>query len=366
MRLLYGEPHFLLVERHCTVVASMIEKVEELKSRALGELERITSSKELESWRVRYLGKKSELTQVLRGLASLSLNERKSVGALANETRVALEQSWEEKKRALQEIELAASVRKEEIDITLPGRSFPAGHIHPLTQTINEVCDIFVSMGFQVVEGPDVEWDYYNFEALNIPAEHPARDSMSSSWVATGTDERPMLLRTHTTSVSARVVEGMKPPIRTIEPGRVFRYEASDATHTPMVHQIDGLAVDTRITMGDLKGTLYEFARRYFGEDRKVRFRCDYFPFVEPGVEVAIECVVCRGQGCRLCGASGWIEILGAGMTHPDVLRRGGIDPEIYTSFAFGIGVNRLPMLRYGIDDIRLFYGSDLRFLRQF
>jgi phenylalanyl-tRNA synthetase alpha chain len=223
-------------------------------------------------------------------------------------------------------------------------------------------------MGFQVVEGPEVEWNFYNFEALNIPKEHPARDTMSTSWVDFETEggDRPMLLRTHTTSVSARIIETMSPPIRVVAPGKVYRYEASDATHTPMFYQFDGLAVDKGITMADLKGTLYEFARRFFGEDRKVRFRCDYFPFVEPGVEMAIECSVCSGNGCRLCGNSGWIEILGAGMTHPQVLQRGGIDPEVYTSFAFGMGIERLPMLRYGINDIRLFYGSDLRFLRQF
>jgi phenylalanyl-tRNA synthetase alpha chain len=344
----------------------MIKQLEELKQKALSELDRINNVKELESWRVQYLGKKSELTNVLRSLATLPLDEKKTVGALANELRVSLEQSWAQRKQALQEAELVKLAAKEEIDITLPGRTSLTGHIHPLTQTINEVCDIFVSMGFQVVEGPDVEWDYYNFEALNIPAEHPARDSMSTSWITTEADERPMLLRTHTTAVSARMIETMKPPIKVIEPGRVFRYEASDATHTPMFHQIDGLAVDTGITIADLKGTLYEFARRYFGEDRKVRFRCDYFPFVEPGVEMAIECGICRGKGCRLCSNSGWIEILGAGMTHPNVLKRGGIDPKAYTSFAFGMGINRLPMLRYGIDDIRLFYGSDLRFLRQF
>jgi phenylalanyl-tRNA synthetase alpha chain len=223
-------------------------------------------------------------------------------------------------------------------------------------------------MGFQVVEGPEVEWDYYNFEALNITRHHPARDSMATLWVDAETEkgERNMLLRTHTTAVDTRVMEQMPLPIRVVMPGKVYRYEASDATHVPMFHQIDGLAVDKNITMADLKGTLYEFARRFFGEDRKVRFRCDYFPFVEPGVEMAIECLVCGGSGCRLCGNSGWIEVLGAGMTHPRVLERSGVDPRAYTSFAFGMGIDRLPMLRYGIDDIRLLYGSDLRFLRQF
>lgn len=345
-----------------------MKPLEDLKLGALQELEGINNSKELESWRVRYLGKKSELTKVLRSLATLSLEERKSVGAQANSVKADLEESFQQKSQALQTAELALSAEREHFDITLPGHPFPIGRLHPITQTLYEICEIFASMGFQVVEGPEVEWDYYNFEALNIPSEHPARDTMSTSWIDFETDagERPMLLRTHTTSVTARIVETMQPPIRVVEPGKVYRYEASDATHVPMFYQIDGLAVDRGITMADLKGTLYEFARRFFGEDRKVRFRCDYFPFVEPGVEMAIECLVCSGKGCRLCGNSGWIEILGAGMTHPQVLQRGDIDPEVYQSFAFGMGIERLPMLRYGIDDIRLFYGSDLRFLRQF
>ena len=346
----------------------MLKQLEEIKSSALQEIESINNIKQLESWQVRNLGKKSELTKILRSLATLPLDERKTVGAYANEVKVNLENSLEQKQQALREAELAASARRQSIDITLPGIPFPVGHLHPITQTLYEICDIFVSMGFQIVEGPEVEWDYYNFEALNIPEEHPARDTMSTSWIDCENEsgERPMLLRTHTTSVSARIIETMPPPIRVIEPGKVYRYEASDATHTPMFFQIDGLAVDKGITMADLKGTLYEFSRRFFGEDKKVRFRCDYFPFVEPGVEMAIECVVCGGKGCRLCGNSGWIEILGAGMTHPQVLQRGGLDPGVYTSFAFGMGIERLPMLRYGIDDIRLFYGSDLRFLRQF
>ncbi|GAI13617.1 unnamed protein product, partial [marine sediment metagenome] len=305
---------------------------------------------------------------VLRSLATLPPEEKKAVGARANEVKSYLEDSLRQKEQVLRELELAASAEGEHIDITLPGRHLPIGRLHPITQTLYEICDIFVSMGFQVAEGPEVEWDYYNFEALNIPKEHPARDTMSTSWVDFETDsgERPMLLRTHTTSVDLRIMERMHPPLRVVIPGKVYRYEASDATHTPMFYQIDGLAVDEGITMADLKGTLYEFSRRFFGEDRKVRFRCDYFPFVEPGVEMAIECSVCSGSGCRLCGNTGWIEILGAGMTHPYVLQRAGFDPEVYTGFAFGMGIERLPMLRYGIDDIRLFYGSDLRFLRQF
>ena len=346
----------------------MLDQLKELQLNALQELAKVNHIKELESWRVRYLGKKSELIKILRSLATLSLAERKAVGACANEVKTNLENSLRQKGQVLHEIQLATSSKEEHIDITLPGYPLLIGRLHPITQTLNEMCDIFVSMGFQVVEGPEVEWDYYNFEALNIPQEHPARDTMSTSWVdyQTESGDQQMLLRTHTTSVTARTIKTMQPPIRVIEPGKVYRYEASDATHVPMFHQIDGLAVDKGITMADLKGTLYEFARRFFGEDRKVRFRCDYFPFVEPGVEMAIACQVCDGSGCRLCGNTGWIEILGAGMTHPQVLERGGIDPEIYGSFAFGIGVERLPMLRYGIDDIRLFYGSDLRFLRQF
>jgi len=345
----------------------MLAKVEELKQAALKELEGIDDARELESWRVHYLGKKSPLTQILRGLASLSIEERKAVGAAANQLKGLLEGSVEAKERALREHKLTAAVGKETVDISLPGRPLAVGHVHPITQTIEEMCDIFVSMGFQVTEGPEVEWDYYNFEALNIPAEHPARDSMSSFWIDAPPGKKgKATLRTHTTAVTARTLENQTPPIRAVEPGKLFRYEASDATHVTMFHQVDGIAVDTGITMADLKGTLYEFARRFFGNDRKVRFRVDYFPFVEPGVEMAIECIGCHGGGCRLCGNSGWIEILGAGMTHPDVLRRGGIDPAKYTSFAFGIGVERPHMLRYGVDDIRLYFTSDLRFLRQF
>jgi phenylalanyl-tRNA synthetase alpha chain len=345
----------------------MKEQVEQIRAQALAELVAITDAGELDLWRVRYLGRKSGLTLVLRGLAELPIEERKAVGALANSTRVELEEKLAARQQALLEQQVAAATQQEGIDITLPGRPVQRGRLHPVTQTIQEICNIFISMGFQVTEGPEVEWDYYNFEALNIPEEHPARDNMATFWVAAEKDSRgrSMLLRTHNTAVSARTIESMKPPIRSISPGKVYRYEATDATHGQMFYQIDGVAVDKGITMADLKGTLYEFARRFFGEKRKVRFRCDYFPFVEPGVEMAVECIVCGGSGCRLCGSSGWIEILGAGMTHPRVLERGGIDPGEYQSYAFGMGIERIPMLRYGIDDFRLFYGSDLRFLRQ-
>jgi phenylalanyl-tRNA synthetase alpha chain len=340
-------------------------QIDEMLAGALKEIDAIGDLKALEAWRVQYLGRKGAITEVLRSLGSLSLEERKALGAQANQAKGSLEKRYDEARSSLALREEEAGARKSGTDITLPGYPMPAGHKHPVTQALEDLQRIFLSMGFQTAEGPEVEWDYYNFEALNIPAEHPARDNMSSFWADTSA-ERLAVLRTHTTSVTARVLESRKPPIRVIEPGKVYRYEASDATHFSQFTQVDGIAVDKGITLADLKGTLYEFSRQYFGPERRVRFRPDYFPFVEPGVEMAIECAVCHGDGCRLCGDSGWIEILGAGMTHPDVLRRGGIDPEVYSSFAFGIGIERLPMLRYGIDDVRLFFGGDVRFLRQF
>jgi phenylalanyl-tRNA synthetase alpha chain len=345
----------------------MLNQVEELASKASDELGKITDVNDLEAWRIRYLGRKGRLIQILRSLAALPLKERRAVGARANELKDSLEAAFTEKKINL-ERSSAFSLQRESLDITLPGQRISLGRLHPTTQILEEICDIFSSMGFQVVEGPEVEWDYYNFEALNMPVDHPARDMFATLWVdfETKTGDRPMLLRTHTSPVQIRVMEKSRPPIRIIAPGRVYRYEATDVTHEWMFYQVEGLAVDKNITLADLKGTLFEFARRLFGEERKCRFRCDYFPFVEPGVEVAIDCMVCRGAGCRLCGNSGWIEILGAGMVHPEVLRRVDIDPEVYSGFAFGMGVERIPILRYGIEDIRLFYSNDLRFLRQF
>ncbi len=346
----------------------MLQKLTEINSIAIDEMRNLSDLKELEAWRVRYLGKKSELTQLLRGVASLSIDKRKVMGASANELRATLERQYSEKKdaikeRAFQDIEMAAKGKK---DVSLPGRPIPLGRLHPTTQMVRQICDIFTSLGFQSVEGPEVEWDYYNFEALNIPPDHPAHDMFDTFWIDTEPDQRPMLLRTHTSPMQIRVMEQMRPPVRVVVPGKVYRYEATDATHEYMFYQIEGLAVDENITFSDLKGTLYEFAKRLFGEERRVRFRCDYFPFVEPGVEMAIDCMACGGSGCRLCSNTGWIEILGAGMVHPDVLRRVDYDPEVYTGFAFGLGLERIPMLLYGIDDIRLFYSNDLRFLSQF
>jgi phenylalanyl-tRNA synthetase alpha chain len=346
----------------------MISQLEELRAKAISELDSISDPKSLEAWRISYLGRKSPLTQILRGLATLPLEERRAVGAAANVLRGFLEQSLAQREEIVKEAEIARAIERGRIDVTLPGRPTTLGRLHPSTQMMRQMCDIFTAMGFEVVEGPEVEWDYYNFEALNIPQDHPARDMWATMWMDYQNEkgERPMLLRTHTSPMQIRVMESRRPPVRVIVPGKVYRYEATDATHESMFHQVEGFAVDRNITMADLKGTLFEFARRLFGKERKARFRCDYFPFVEPGVEMAIDCFVCNGAGCQLCSNSGWIEILGAGMIHPEVLRRVNYYPDIYTGFAFGMGVERMPILKYGIDDIRLFYSNDLRFLKQF
>ncbi len=343
----------------------MQKQLEELHTQALSELERVSESRELELWRVHYLGKKSKLTQLLRSLATLPLEERQSIGAQANEIKKALETGLIEKREILEETSLISSLEQEGLDTTLPGRPISAERLHPVTQTLEEIYDVFRNMGFQIFEGPDVEWDYYNFEALNIPQWHPSRDTFATLWVDSP-GEGARLLRTHTSPMQIRIMENSRPPIRAIIPGRCYRYEATDATHESMFYQVEGLAVDKNITLTDLKGTLFEFCHSLFGSERKIRFRCDYFPFVEPGVEIAIQCLACNGTGCRVCSYSGWVEILGAGMVHPDILKRVDIDPEVYTGFAFGLGVERIPMLRYDIDDIRLFYSNDLRFLKQF
>ena len=345
----------------------ILTEIEALRLAALSELDKNETLEQLESWRVRYLGKKSELTTILRALAKLALEDRKQVGAKANQFKSILESGLADKRKLLEEAAIISSTEEKSIDVTLPGNAVPMGRLHPTTQIIESICGIFQNMGFQVVEGPDVEWDSYNFDALNIPRDHPARDMFDTFWIDNSeADEKARLLRTHTSPMQIRVMEKEQPPIRVIVPGRTYRYEATDATHESMFYQVEGLAVDKNITLADLKGTLFEFCRLLFGEQRKVRFRCDYFPFVEPGVEVAIECLACHGTGCRLCGYGGWLEILGAGMVHPNVLRRVNIDPEIYSGFAFGLGVERIPILQKGIEDIRLFYGNDLRFLKQF
>lgn len=343
----------------------MLDQIEKLGEKAREELTKIISLDDLEAWRVRYLGRKSELVQILRSLSQVTMDQRKQVGARANAIKRELEEQCELTRSDISN-QSAESYRKEKLDITLPGKRITLGRLHPTTQAFNEICDIFISMGFQIAEGPEVEWEYYNFDALNMPAEHPARDQFATLWVDPELCSNGVLLRTHTSPVQIRVMEKTSPPIRIIAPGRVYRYEATDATHEWMFHQVEGLAIDKNITMADLKGVLFEFARRLFGKERRARFRCDYFPFVEPGVELAIDCFSCGGKGCRICKDSGWIEILGAGMVHPEVLKRCNINPDVYSGFAFGMGVERIPMLRYGIDDIRYFYSNDLRFLTQF
>jgi phenylalanyl-tRNA synthetase alpha chain len=344
------------------------QQIADLRDKALGELAAAKTSAELEAWRVLYLGKKSQLTEILRGLASLSIEERKEAGALSNTLKIELESAFKSKEESLRESEMTSTSSKDALDISLPGRPFPRGRLHPVSQALGEISSIFTGMGFQVLEGPEVEWDYYNFDMLNMPKEHPARAATDTFWLDAPANDKgwQMLLRTHTSPMQVRTMEKTKPPIRIVVPGIVHRYEATDATHLSMFSQIEGLAVDEGIGMADLKGTLHEFARRFFGPDRRVRFRCDFFPYVEPGAEMAVECAVCRGDGCRLCGGSGWIEVLGSGMVHPNVLEGVGIDSKKYSGFAFGMGIERIPLLRYGIEDIRLFYGSDLRFLRQF
>ena len=345
-----------------------IAHLETIGARALEELQRAAKSEELEEWRVRYLGRRGELTQSLRALSALGPDERRTVGAAANKLKERLETGLLERQQAVKEAEAAGLQSAEAIDVTLPGRPVALGRLHPITQTLREICGAFVSMGFQVMEGPEVEWDHYNFEMLNIPKGHPARDKFSTLWVdyVDESGERPMLLRTHTSPMQTRIMEKTQPPIRVIVPGKVYRYEATDATHEWHFAQVEGLAVDDGITFANLKGTLFEFARRIFGEERRIRFRCDYFPFVEPGVDLSVDCFACKGQGCRICKETGWLEIAGAGMVHPKVLEGVGYDSSVYTGFAFGMGVERIAMLKYGIDDIRLFYGNDIRFLRQF
>ncbi|MBI2958020.1 MAG: phenylalanine--tRNA ligase subunit alpha [Chloroflexi bacterium] len=346
----------------------MLRRIEEAKTRAEDDLRAVADLKKIEAWRIAHLGKKSAVMEALRGLPALSLEERKQAGARANEVKTLLEEAYRQKLESLKEAELAAAIASESLDVTLPGHPFALGRLHPTTQAVAEVCQVFAAMGFEVVEGPEVESEYYNFEALNIPRDHPARDMWATLWVdqSIAQSDQRVLLRTHTSPMQIRTMEERRPPVRAVFPGKVYRYEATDATHEWMFHQVEGLAIDTGITMADLKGTLYEFARRLFGADRKARFRCDYFPFVEPGVEMAIDCFACKGAGCRLCKGSGWIEILGAGMVHPEVLRRMGCDPETHSGFAFGMGVERIPMLRYGVEDIRHFYSNDFRFLRKF
>lgn len=347
----------------------IITQLHNILQSAQNELEHAVDANALESWRISYLGRNGQLTKILRSLSELHPDERRLVGGEANHAKSLLEERLAERRQTIKETKTNLATSEDAIDVTLPGRRVPLGKLHPITQTIREVCAAFLSMGFQVKEGPEVEWEHYNFDALNIPRDHPARDMFDTLWVDWNdptVQGRRMLLRTHTSPMQARIMEKTHPPIRVVVPGKVFRYESSDATHEWHFSQIEGLAVDNGITFADLKGTLYEMARRIFGADRRVRFRCDYFPFVEPGVDMSIDCFICKGAGCRICKDTGWIEILGAGMVHPRVLDGVGIDSSVYTGFAFGIGMERISMLKHGIDDIRRFYANDMRFLMQF
>lgn len=339
----------------------MKQELEAIRQRAISELEAAKGQQELEALRVKYLGKKGEVTAILKKMGGLSAEERPVIGQLANEVRTMIEDEITKRAAELKEAALQERLKNEALDVTLPGRQRPLGASHPLSIVLDEIKEIFVGMGFDIVDGPEVETDYYNFEALNIPKNHPARDTQDTFYI-----NENILLRTQTSPVQVRVMEKQKPPIRIISPGRVYRSDAVDATHSPLFHQIEGLVVAEGITFADLKGTLETFVKRLYGEDSVVRFRPHHFPFTEPSAEVDVQCFNCHGEGCRLCKGEGWIEILGCGMVHPKVLQNCGIDPEKYSGFALGMGLERVVMRRYNIDDLRLFYENDVRFLKQF
>lgn len=341
----------------------MKEKLEQIKILAAQKLEQSKDLKSLEELRVELLGKKGELTQILKGMGSLSKEERPIIGQLANEVRANIETSLEKAKTQLLAKQQELKLKAETIDVTMPGKVRQLGHRHPMTQVIDNIKDIFIGMGYEVAEGPEVETAYYNFEALNIPKDHPARDEQDTFYVEGLGD---FLLRTQTSPMQVRVMENKKPPIRIIAPGRVYRSDEVDATHSPVFHQLEGLVIDKGITMGDLKGALEVFAKELFGADTKVRFRPHHFPFTEPSAEMDASCFACGGKGCRVCKDSGWIEVLGCGMVHPKVLEMCGIDSTVYSGFAFGMGLERVAMQKYGITDLRLLYENDTRFLKQF
>lgn len=341
----------------------MQERLLELQQEALQKATEATELKELNDIRVAYLGKKGPITEVLRGMGKLSAEERPNIGALANDVRAAIASKIEEKQHVFETAAVNAQLASEKIDVTLPGRPVNKGNQHPLTRIVEDIEDLFIGMGYSVAEGPEVESDYYNFEALNLPKSHPARDMQDSFYI---TDE--ILMRTHTSPVQARTMEMHKGagPVKIICPGKVYRRDNDDATHSHQFMQIEGLVIDENISMSDLKGTLEVFAKKVFGQDREIRLRPSFFPFTEPSVEIDISCKICSGKGCSVCKNTGWIEVLGGGMVHPNVLEMAGFDSKTYSGFAFGIGVERIAMLKYGVDDIRHFYTNDLRFLKQF
>ncbi len=341
----------------------MKEKLEQIKESALEALKNAAAEKDLEALRVKYLGKKGDLTSILKQMGKLSAEERPVVGQLANKIRAEIENNIEQRAEKLREKAQELKLQNETVDVTLPGVRSKKGGLHPLNIMLDDMIDIFRSMGFDVVDGPEVETDFYNFKALNVPDDHPARDMQDTFYLGEN-----LLLRTQTSAAQIRTMTSRKPPIRIICPGRVYRADEVDATHSPVFHQIEGLVVDKGVTLCDLKGILEQFAREIYGEGTEVKFRPSFFPFTEPSVEVDVSCPECRGKNssCRVCKGTGWIEILGAGMVHPNVLRHCGIDPEEYTGFAFGIGLDRLTTTRYKISDIRLLFENDQRFLEQF
>ncbi len=339
----------------------MKQQLEALRKQALEELNTLDTPKALEEFRVRMVGKKGQFTQMLRSLGTLPAEERPAMGALINAARAEVESALEQREAVILEAVKQQKLLEERLDITMPGKAVKMGGLHPLNIVLEDLIDIFQSMGFDVVDGPEVETEYYNFEALNVPADHPARDMQDTFYISDS-----LLLRTQTSAAQIRTMETRKPPIRIISPGRVFRSDEVDATHSPVFHQVEGLVVDKGITLCDLKGVLEQFAHEIYGPETQVKFRPSYFPFTEPSVEVDVTCSECGGKGCRVCKGSGWIEILGAGMVHPKVLAGCGIDPEEYSGFAFGIGLDRLTTTRYKINDIRLLFENDVRFLEQF
>lgn len=339
----------------------MRAQLEQIKENALKELRDCLEGKGLDALRVKYLGKKGELTAILKQMGKLSAEERPVIGQVANEVRQTLEEAVARRQEELKAREMELRLAAEKLDVTMPGKVRAQGGLHPLSIVQEDLIDIFRSMGFDVVDGPEVETDYYCFEALNVPKDHPARDMQDTFYLG-----ESLLLRTQTSAAQIRVMEGRKPPIRIVCPGRVYRADDLDATHSPIFHQMEGLVVDKGITMCDLKGCLEQFVHEIYGPETQVRFRPSFFPFTEPSVEVDVSCSACGGKGCRVCKGAGWIEILGAGMVHPRVLEGCGIDPEVYTGFAFGIGVDRLTTTRYKISDIRLLFENDQRFLEQF
>ncbi|NLM72411.1 MAG: phenylalanine--tRNA ligase subunit alpha [Clostridiaceae bacterium] len=339
----------------------MKQQLQEIQKQALASLSEIRDVRELEALKVEYLGKKGKLTQILKGMGALSAEERPVIGQMANDVRIALEEGIADVRARLEREILNNKLKTEVIDVTIPGRTKPLGKKHPLTSVLDEIKDIFIGMGYEIAEGPEVELDYNNFEALNIPKNHPARDTQDTFYISEN-----VVLRTHTSPVQIRHMQSHNPPIRIICPGRVYRSDTVDATHSPVFHQVEGLVVDKGVTMGDLVGTLQAFAKGIFGENTRIRLRPHHFPFTEPSAEVDVSCWGCGGSGCRICKGEGWVEILGAGMVHPNVLRECGIDPDVYSGFAFGLGIERITMGKYGIDDMRLLFENDMRFLKQF